>query len=123
VSLDYKGRPKCTYKPIFVPQKTFCLGFNEDPAHPRCPRYETNPNINSLCEAGRSTANPNGRCMRPVGCNGWKVGPVGAKPDCSTRMWNTHTNWCVGNNYPCQGCTDPDFPDGCSPFFSSTKGY
>jgi hydrogenase small subunit len=57
-----------------------------------------------------------------VGCNGWKTGPIGVKADCPTRMFNTHTNWCVGNNYPCQGCTDPNFPDGCAPFFSGTKG-
>lgn len=121
--VDYKGRPKCTYKPIFKRNKTLCTGWNERPEHPPCPRYELAPSITSLCQAGRSTAHPNGRCMRPVGCCGWKAGRRGAKADCSTRMWNTHTNWCVGNNHPCQGCTDPDFPDGCSPFYTSSKGY
>jgi hydrogenase small subunit len=122
-SPDYKGRPKLTYLPVFPKNKTFCLGLDADPDHPKCPRFEIAPSITSLTQAGRSSGYPNGRCMRPVGCCGFKTGLTGAKPDCSTRMWNTHTNWCVGNNYPCQGCTDPDFPDGCSPFYTPMKGY
>ncbi|NVM20206.1 MAG: hypothetical protein HWN68_00315 [Desulfobacterales bacterium] len=65
-------------------------------------------------------------CTRPEGCNGFM-----ASPDCPTRRWNnfddnTVNQWCVGalprgSNYVCQGCAEPDFPDGRSPFFSSDK--
>jgi len=62
-------------------------------------------------------------CTRPVGCNGYV-----ATPDCPTRRWNnfddhTTNNWCVGANYVCQGCAEPDFPDGRSPFFSGAKNF
>jgi hydrogenase small subunit len=44
------------------------------------------------------------RCLLKMGCRG----PT-ARADCPTRLWNYHTNWCVGMNSPCHGCTDPDF--------------
>ena len=60
-------------------------------------------------------------CTREQGCNG----PV-ARPDCPTRRWNNFddhspNSWCVGANYVCQGCAEPDFPDGRSPFFKADK--
>lgn len=62
-------------------------------------------------------------CTRPQGCNGYV-----ATPDCPTRRWNnfddhSQNNWCVGTNYVCQGCAEPDFPDGRSPFFSGAKYF
>jgi len=116
-----EARPKLTYLPMFPASKVFC-----DPNEGHCPRLQADPTQDpletKLVNCGRSTAHPNGRCLRLVGCNGWKGGAIGVKADCPTRMFNTHTNWCVGNNYPCQGCTDPNFPDGCSPFFEAAKG-
>lgn len=112
-----EDRPKLTYLPLFPKNKIFCSPEGG------CPRYETGPLVQSILQAGRDPVNkPNGRCLRAVGCNGWKTGPIGCKADCATRMFNTHTNWCVGNNYPCQGCTDPNFPDGCAPFLLADKG-
>jgi len=38
-------------------------------------------------------------------------------------MWNCGgasqkgVNFCIGAGSPCQGCTQPNFPDGMSPFF------
>ena len=93
-----------------------------------CPKYS----ITKLCtDLGAGLGNGDGThqkeyCTRPVGCNGFI-----ASPDCPTRNWNnfddgTHNQWCVGtlpmgSNYVCQGCAEPDFPDGRSPFFSSDK--
>jgi hydrogenase small subunit len=60
-------------------------------------------------------------CTRQQGCNG-----VHGTTDCPTRRWNnfddhTPNSWCVGANYVCQGCAEPDFPDGRSPFFEADK--
>lgn len=46
------------------------------------------------------------RCVLMMGCKG----PV-THADCPTRRWNFATNWCVGVNAPCHGCTEPDFQD------------
>lgn len=44
-------------------------------------------------------------CLYELGCKG----PI-AYADCSTRMWNSSTNWCIGSGSPCIGCVEPDFP-------------
>ena len=44
-------------------------------------------------------------CLYELGCKG----PV-TYADCSTRMWNSSTNWCIGSGSPCVGCVEPDFP-------------
>lgn len=52
-------------------------------------------------------------CMYKIGCKG----PV-TNADCPVRHWcGEHTNWPVGANTPCIGCTSPAFPDGVTPFF------
>lgn len=51
-------------------------------------------------------------CMFSQGC----VGPR-TRADCPYRLWVNHVNWPVKANTPCIGCTNPDFPDGSSPFF------
>ncbi|MCJ7769850.1 MAG: hydrogenase small subunit [Dehalococcoidales bacterium] len=57
-------------------------------------------------------------CLYELGCKG----PV-TYSDCSTRMWNGSTNWCVGANSPCIGCCNPGFPDTVSPFRSLAPLY
>ncbi|MGM0502853.1 MAG: hydrogenase small subunit [Bacillota bacterium] len=52
-------------------------------------------------------------CMFSLGC----VGPKTAA-DCPYRQW-INVNWPVEANTPCIGCTNPDFPDGSTPFFTS----
>ena len=58
-------------------------------------------------------------CLKPIGCNGQKT-----RADCPVRQWNAGesggygVNWCVGARNPCQGCTEPGFPDGMSPFYT-----
>lgn len=44
--------------------------------------------------------------------------------DCPTRGWNSPAkntkgvNWCIAAKAPCHGCTQPNFPDGMSPFYT-----
>jgi hydrogenase small subunit len=57
-------------------------------------------------------------CLRPLGCKG-----PDTHADCPTRKWNTRAageqgvNWCVDSRSVCIGCTEPNFPDGMSPFY------
>ena len=126
-SLDHKGRPKLTQIPIFHDGGgyAFC---------PECPRRDQGYAA-KLSEARRTAAQPTGKCMVDVGCMGSVTGAANVRADCVTRRWNPietypggvltlkKNNWCVGNNMPCQGCTDPGFPDKNSPFYSKDKGF
>lgn len=123
ITVDHKGRPLLTSKLIYnaIP---FC--------NKGCPRVGVD-NALKLCQGAPSGKYPNGKCLAVVGCNGALGGPQQLHPDCPTRMWNhiedypggnlqlTKNNWCVGNSYPCQGCTSPGFPDYTSPFFLASK--
>jgi hydrogenase small subunit len=51
-------------------------------------------------------------CLFELGCKG----PI-TYSDCPTRRWNTHTNWVIGAGAPCNGCTQPEFPDAIAPFY------
>lgn len=48
-------------------------------------------------------------CYKEIGCRG----PV-TKASCPTLKWNNGTNWCIGANAPCLGCTEPSFPGSAS---------
>ena len=52
-------------------------------------------------------------CMFSLGCVGPRTGA-----DCPYRQWINHVSWPVKANTPCIGCTNEDFPDGSSPFFT-----
>lgn len=52
-------------------------------------------------------------CMFSLGCMGPRTGA-----DCPYRQWINHVSWPVKANTPCIGCTNKDFPDGSSPFFT-----
>ncbi len=47
-----------------------------------------------------------------MGCKG----PI-TYADCPLRKWNSGTNWVIGAGAPCNGCTQPEFPDQTSPFY------
>lgn len=119
-SPDHLGRPKNTYTGIYHTDDSYV--FCQD-----CPRSGTKPGpiqtgtATSLEACRRKGGQPNGQCMENNGCCGYLAGPKFVRADCPTRKWNTHTNWPVGNNFPCNGCTDPGFPDKNSPFFKRTK--
>ncbi|MEG6585760.1 hydrogenase small subunit [Dendrosporobacter sp. 1207_IL3150] len=52
-------------------------------------------------------------CMFSLGCAGPRT-----SADCPYRQWINHVSWPVKVNTPCIGCTNQDFPDGSTPFFS-----
>ncbi|MCJ7569076.1 MAG: hydrogenase small subunit [Anaerolineales bacterium] len=96
--LDSKGRPKAYY------QRT---------VHSDCPNqkhHAQNFFAGELSEAG---------CLSKLGCQGQWTGA-----DCPVRKWNSGgageygVNWCIEARNPCQGCTEPDFPDGKSPLYT-----
>jgi len=51
-------------------------------------------------------------CLYELGCKG----PV-TYADCSIRRWNSGTNWVIGAGAPCNGCTQPEFPDLLAPLY------
>jgi hydrogenase small subunit len=51
-------------------------------------------------------------CLYELGCKG----PI-TYSDCPLRRWNSGTNWVIGCGAPCNGCTQPEFPDQTSPFY------
>jgi len=51
-------------------------------------------------------------CLYELGCKG----PI-THADCPLRHWNSGTNWVIGAGAPCNGCTQPEFPDGTAPFY------
>ncbi|MGE5843741.1 MAG: hydrogenase small subunit [Syntrophaceae bacterium] len=95
-ALDSSGRPT-----------TFFSGDSLR-VHSRCPRREAG-------EA--STFGLDGRCLEELGCKG-----PSTQGDCPTRLWNNKTNWCVGANAICLGCTESGFPDRFSPFYRQGGG-
>ena len=90
-SLDGDGRPK-----------TLFSGDSKN-IHDRCPRRERE-------EA--DTFGQEGQCLKELGCKGPRT-----QGDCPTRLWNGGTNWCIGANSICLGCTEAGFPDQFSPFY------
>ena len=87
--------------------------------HKRCPNRGLGHKAHVLSETG---------CLAGLGCKGQQT-----HADCPLRKWNAGwaknlpgqpaeplaevKNWCIGARNPCQGCTEPDFPDGMSPFY------
>jgi hydrogenase small subunit len=51
-------------------------------------------------------------CLYELGCKG----PI-TYADCPLRKWNNGTNWVIGAGAPCNGCTQPEFPDQTAPFY------
>jgi hydrogenase small subunit len=51
-------------------------------------------------------------CLYKMGCKG----PI-TYADCPIRRWNSGTNWVIGAGAPCNGCTQPEYPDTTSPFY------
>ncbi|MFC2065869.1 hydrogenase small subunit [Chloroflexota bacterium] len=51
-------------------------------------------------------------CLYEMGCKG----PI-TYADCPLRRWNGGTNWVIGSGAPCNGCTQPEFPDQTGPFY------
>jgi hydrogenase small subunit len=92
--LDERGRPREI--------------FHEE-IHKQCPRKGTG-------EA--KIFGTAGECLKELGCKGPRT-----KADCHMRQWNNATNWCVGANAVCLGCTESGFPDSFSPFYKIQYEY
>ncbi len=70
---------------------------------------------NRQLEKARQLGQPG--CLQDLGCNG-----QGTHADCPRRKWNNGINWCIGAQNPCQGCTEPSYPDMTSPFYTLERG-
>ena len=91
IDLDSDGRPATLFS------------GSQNNVHRNCPRR-------SREEA--HTFGIAGQCLEDLGCRGPQT-----QADCPTRQWNNGTNWCVGANAICLGCTENGFPDAFSPFY------
>jgi len=78
--------------------------------HENCPRR-------SYFDEGKFAKKPGeDGCLLELGCKG----PI-TYADCSIRHWNSGTNWVIGAGAPCNGCTQPEFPDLMSPFYEKLE--
>jgi hydrogenase small subunit len=74
--------------------------------------HENCPN-RAYFDEGKFAKNPGEEgCLFELGCKG----PI-TYADCPIRRWNSGTNWVIGAGAPCNGCTQPEFPDLVSPFY------
>lgn len=74
--------------------------------HDNCPRrraYDKGRFLTDWNDSGRGgcMGKP---CLLLKGCKG----PV-TYANCPLIKWNDGANWCIGNNAPCSGCTEPKF--------------
>jgi hydrogenase small subunit len=80
--------------------------FFSDTIHIGCPRC-------TYFSRGIFARNPGDEgCLAFVGCKG-----MVARAKCHVRQWNNQTNWCIAAGTPCQACSEPGFPDDCSPLY------
>ena len=89
--LDNKGRP---------------LAFYGRNTHEHCPFLPDNQTGQWSGSLSASTG-----CRLKLGCKG-----TAAACDVFERLWNHRANWCVGAAL-CEGCTEPGFPEGQTPFY------
>jgi hydrogenase small subunit len=82
--------------------------------HTNCPRRGNNSSKKFL--ADWNEASQQGFCLYNKGCRGKET-----YSDCPTLKWNDGVNWCIGNNAPCSGCTEPEFYDEFSPLYARGK--
>ena len=86
------------------------LAFYGKLIHENCPRR-------AYFDEGKFAKKPGDEgCLYELGCKG----PI-TYADCPLRRWNNGTNWVIGAGAPCNGCTQPEFPDLTSPFYEKLK--
>ena len=91
VNLDDFGRPKTFYGKLI---------------HEQCPNrayFDEGKFAKKLGDEG---------CLYELGCKG----PI-TYADCPIRHRNGKTNWVIGSGAPCNGCTQPEFPDFLGDFY------
>lgn len=80
--------------------------------HDQCQR-RANFDAGQFVEAFDDEAARKGWCLFHVGCKG----PATFAP-CPIFQWNTRTSWPIGAGHPCIGCTERNFWDTMSPFYT-----
>jgi len=98
-SLDQHGRP---------------LMFYKHTVHSGCPNRQ---NFHDKAIFAQELGEEG--CLFKLGCAGMQ-----SQADCPIRKWNGGSageygdTWCIGGRNPCQGCTEPGFPDTVSPWYT-----
>ena len=96
--LDERGRPKMFFGRL---------------VHDQCPRfadYEREKFAKTFSDDG---------CLFKLGC----LGPV-THSDCTSRLWNSGTNYCITAGAPCIGCTSPEYASKQSfPFYRKSEHF
>ncbi|WP_034649953.1 hydrogenase small subunit [Corynebacterium vitaeruminis] len=95
--VDAEGRPLFAY---------------DQRIHDSCPRrahFDAGQFVRTFDDEGAR----NGWCLYEVGCKG----PSTFSP-CPIIQWNMKTGWPIGAGHPCIGCTEKDFFDRFTPFYS-----
>lgn len=88
--------------------------------HDSCPRrahYDAGEYVRTFDDEGARA----GWCLYEMGCKG----PSTFSP-CPIFQWNLGTSWPIGAGHPCIGCTEKDFFDRYTPFYSAlpdVKGF
>lgn len=80
--------------------------------HDQCPR-RAHFDAGQYVEQFDDAAARKGWCLYHVGCKG----PATFSP-CPIFLWNTRTSFPIGAGHPCIGCTERDFWDTMTPFYS-----
>ena len=95
--LDGEGRPRFAYGARI---------------HDQCPR-RANFDAGQFVEVFDDDAARKAWCLYKVGCKG----PATFSP-CPIFQWNMQTSWPIGAGHPCIGCTERNFWDTMSPFYT-----
>jgi hydrogenase small subunit len=80
--------------------------------HDQCPRrahFDAGQYVEQFDDEGAKK----GWCLYKVGCKG----PATSSP-CPIFLWNDQTSWPIGSGHPCLGCTEANFWDTMSPFYT-----
>ncbi|MDY2941239.1 MAG: hydrogenase small subunit [Varibaculum sp.] len=95
--LDAEGRPM------------FAYGQRIHDSCPRRPHFDAGQYVRTFDDAGARE----GWCLYHVGCKG----PSTFSP-CPIVQWNLKSGWPIGAGHPCIGCTERDFFDRFTPFYT-----
>jgi len=76
---------------------------------PRRPHFDAGQYVRTFDDEGAR----NGWCLYDMGCKGPSTFSA-----CPIIQWNDHTSWPIGAGHPCLGCTERDFFDRFTPFYS-----
>lgn len=124
ISKTYINLPGCPTHPAwffdtviaYLNGTTIALDSNNRPTshygkliHSQCPRTK-----NKYLTDWNNSAQQN-YCLSKKGCKGKYT-----YSDCPSLKWNDGVNWCIGNNAPCAGCTQPEFYSGFSPLYKQS---